>query len=135
MRRSQAVQEEGANRAKIPAPNIQEGDRVWLDARNIRTPRPTQRWDWKRLALSKVTRRISPYAYELDLPASIRIHRVQPFSLFDPVIDDPLVRQLREPSPPVDMDGEVEFQCLVLRIVGCTEVSYNTLYDGPGMIL
>jgi hypothetical protein len=35
MRRSQAVQEEGANRGRVPAPNIQVGSKVWLDARNI----------------------------------------------------------------------------------------------------
>jgi hypothetical protein len=32
MRRSQAVQEEGANRGRIPGPNIQVGSKVWLDA-------------------------------------------------------------------------------------------------------
>jgi len=93
MRRSQVVQEEDANRTRIPAPNIQEGTRVWLDARHIRTTRPTRKLDWKRLGSYKVVRRISPYAYELELPASIRIHRVQPVSLLDPVVDDPLVGQ------------------------------------------
>jgi len=32
MRQSQAAEEEGANRGRIPAPNIQEGSHVWLDA-------------------------------------------------------------------------------------------------------
>jgi len=49
MRRSQAVQEEGANQGRIPARNIQVGSKVWLDARNIRTIRPTRKLDWKRL--------------------------------------------------------------------------------------
>jgi hypothetical protein len=35
MRRSQAVQEEGAKRGHIPVPNIQIGSREWLDARNV----------------------------------------------------------------------------------------------------
>jgi len=48
MRRSQALQEEGANRGRIPAPNIQVGSKVWLNARNIRTIRPTRKLDWKR---------------------------------------------------------------------------------------
>jgi len=34
MRRSQAIQEEGANRGGIPTPNIQAGSQVWLDARH-----------------------------------------------------------------------------------------------------
>jgi len=91
MRRSQAVQEEEANRGRTPAPNIREGTQVWLDARHIRTTRPTRKLDWKRLGPFKVLRRISPYAYKLELPASIRIHQIQPVSLLDPVVDDPLI--------------------------------------------
>jgi len=45
MRRSQAVQEEGANRGRIPAPDIQECSQVWLDARHVRTSRPTRKLD------------------------------------------------------------------------------------------
>ena len=74
MRRSQAVQDEGANRTRIPAPNIQRGTQVWLDAGHIRTTRPPRKLDWKRLELYKVICRISPNAYELELHASIRIH-------------------------------------------------------------
>jgi hypothetical protein len=40
MRRSQAIQEEGAIQGRIPAPNIQIGSKGWLDARNVRTIRP-----------------------------------------------------------------------------------------------
>ena len=90
MRRSQAVQEEGANWTRIPSPNIQGGTHVWLDARHIRTTRPIRKLDWERLGPFKVFRRVSPYAYELELPASIRMHRVQLVSLVDPVVNDPL---------------------------------------------
>jgi hypothetical protein len=47
MRRSQAVQEECANRGRIPTPNIQVGSKVWLDAHNVRTTCPTRKLDWK----------------------------------------------------------------------------------------
>jgi len=80
MRQSQAVQEEGANRTRIPTPNIQGATNVWLDARHIRITRPTRKLDWKKLGPFKVFRRVSPYSYELELPASIHIHRVQPVS-------------------------------------------------------
>ena len=55
-------------------------------------------------------KQVSPYAYELELPASIRIHRVQPVSLLDIVVEDPLVGQRIEPPPPVEVDGEEEYQ-------------------------
>jgi len=47
MRRSQAIQEEVANRGQIPAPNIQEGSQVWLDARHLQTIGPTCKDDWE----------------------------------------------------------------------------------------
>jgi len=83
------VQEEGANRGRIPAPNIQEGSQVWLDAQYVRTTRPTRKLVRKRLGPFTVVRRVSPYAYELELPASIQIHPVQPVSLLDPAVNDP----------------------------------------------
>jgi hypothetical protein len=64
MRRSQAFQEEGANHRHIPAPNIQVGSKVWLDALNIRTTRPARKLDWKRLRPFHVRKQVSPYAYE-----------------------------------------------------------------------
>jgi len=48
MRRSQGIQEEGANRGRVPAPKIQVGSKVWMDTWNIRTTRPIRKLDWKR---------------------------------------------------------------------------------------
>jgi hypothetical protein len=53
---------------------------------------------------------VSPYAYELTLPESIRIHRVQPISLLDPVVEDPLDGQVVPLHPPVTVDGKEEYQ-------------------------
>jgi len=57
-----------------------------------------------------VRKQVSPYAYELELPASIRIHRVQAVSLLDMVAEDPLVGQRVEPLPSVEVDGEEKYQ-------------------------
>jgi len=55
-------------------------------------------------------RQVSPYAYELESPASIRIHRVQPVLILDMVVEVPIVGQCVEPPPPVEVDGEEEYQ-------------------------
>lgn len=55
MRCSQAVQEQIANRGRIPVPYIPVGYKVWLDARNLRTTCPTRKLDWKPLDLIKCT--------------------------------------------------------------------------------
>jgi hypothetical protein len=66
--------------------------------------------DWKRLGPFRVQKQVFPYAYELELPTSIRIHRVQPVSPLDPVVEDPLEEQMVPPPPPVEVDGEKEYQ-------------------------
>jgi hypothetical protein len=66
--------------------------------------------DWKPLGPFRVRRQVSPYAYVLELPASIWIHRVKPVLLLDPVAEDPMIRQCVEPPPSVDVDGEEEYQ-------------------------
>jgi len=110
MRRSHGVQEEAANRVQIPALDIQEGFELWLDAWHVWTTRPTQKLDWKLLGPFKVIHRISPYAYKLDLAASVQIHRVQPVSLLDPVANDSFIGQQFDPPPSVEVDGEKQYQ-------------------------
>jgi hypothetical protein len=110
MRRSQNIMEEGANKKRLPAPLIPQGTKVWLDARHIRTTRPSRKLDWKRLGPYAVQRQVSPYAYELELPRGLRIHPVHHVSLLDPVARDPLPRQEITPPPPVEVDGDQEYQ-------------------------
>jgi hypothetical protein len=110
MTRSQAVQEAGANQVRTPTPNIQVGSKVWVHARNIRTTWPTRKLDCKHLGPFQVQRQVSPSASGLNLPASIRIHRVQPVLLLDVVAEDFLVGQRVASPPSVEVDGEEEYQ-------------------------
>jgi len=85
------------------------GSQVWLDARHIRTTRHTCKLDWTRLGPFTVVRRVSPYVYELELPTSIRIHRVPRVSLLDRVRNDSIDGQRVIPPPQVEVDGEEEY--------------------------
>jgi predicted GH43/DUF377 family glycosyl hydrolase len=58
----------------------------------------------------RVGKQVSSYAYELELPASIQLHRVQPVSHLDLVAEDPLQGQVVSPPPPVEVDGEEKYQ-------------------------
>jgi hypothetical protein len=102
--------EAGANRKRLPAPQVQQGTKVWLDARHIRTTRPSRKLDWKQLEPYTVIRQVSPYAYELELPRSLQIHPVHHVSLLDPVAEYPLPGQVVTPPPSVELDGDQEYQ-------------------------
>lgn len=101
MRSSLTLQPEGADLGHVPGPNIQVRSKVRLDGRNKRTSLPSWKWDWKQLGLYVVSGRVSPYTYELLLPGSIRIHRVQLVSLLDFVVNTSLIWQQIFPHPPV----------------------------------
>lgn len=107
---TQARQEDAANAHRIPAYLFQKGDLVWLNARNIKTLRPTKKLDWKNLGPFRITEVISPYAYRLALPESFRHHDVFHVELLHPAADDPVPGQRIPPPPPIEVDGEKEWE-------------------------
>ena len=107
---AQARQEEQANRRRQPAPRYEVGDLVWLDSKNIRTLRPCKKLDWKHLGPFKISKVVSPQAYELELPSSMRIHNVFHTSLLRPAASNPMEGQVIPARPPiVAEDGETEW--------------------------
>jgi len=113
--RAQCKHQEGANRHRLPAPAFRPGDKVYLDARNIRTQRPSRKLDHRRLGPFTVLEDpllTTSYAYRLELPASMKIHPVFHVSLLEPAADDPYPGQAQTqlPPPPVIVDGDEEWQ-------------------------
>ena len=108
---AQALQQEYANRKRLPAPAYEIGDEVWLDARNIRTQRPSKKLDWKNLGPYQVSKKISSHAYRLELPESMKIHPVFHVSLLRPATRtvDQIPGQNALPPEPVVIDNEEEY--------------------------
>lgn len=107
---AQARYEDQANRRRQPARRYHVGQYVWLDARNIKTLRPLKKLDWKNLGPFRIKEIISPHAYKLDLPASMRIHPVFNVSLLRPAAKNPVPGQRQEPPPPTEVEGLEEWQ-------------------------
>jgi len=57
-----------------------------------------------------VKRRVSPYAYELELPRGLQIHPVHHVSLLSPVAENPSPGQEVTPPPSIEADGDQEYQ-------------------------
>lgn len=64
--------EEQANRNRTPAPAYRVGDLVFLNARNINSPRPVKKFDNKFLGPFKIKSLLGTHAYRLELPAELQ---------------------------------------------------------------
>ena len=107
---AQAKYAEYADKRRDPAPDYKPGDMVFLDSRNLRTQRPSRKLDFKQQGKFKIVRQVSPYAYELELPASMKIHPVFHTSLLSPAGNNPLPGHRQPEAPPVIVDGEEEWE-------------------------
>ena len=82
-----------------------------LNARNIKTKRPSKGLDYKNLGPFKIVRAISNSAYELKLPQSMKsVFPVFHPWLLHPAYDNPLPGQRQLPPPPLEIDerGDVD---------------------------
>ena len=97
------------NRTK--APEYQPGDKVYLDASDIQTNRPSRKLSHRHLGPFQVEKRVGNSAYRLHLPASMRrLHPVFNVVKLMPAPADPFTGR-RFPPPPLPeiVDGEEEW--------------------------
>lgn len=72
-----------ANRKRAEAPDFLEGEKVWLLRKNLKTDRPSDKLDSKRLGPFTILERIGKSAFKLELPPSMKIHPVFHVSLLE----------------------------------------------------
>src|SRR5258705_2633835 len=92
-------------------PKFKEGDKVWLDAKNVESGRPTKKLDHKRLGPFEITQALSGNAYRLKLPKTMRIHPEFPVVRLRPYIPNEIPsRRTPTPPPPVITKGTIEYE-------------------------
>jgi hypothetical protein len=95
-----------------PTPQYKVGDRVFLDASDLRTTRPSHKLAHRFVGPYSIKRKVGTHAYELRLPPSMsRIHPVFHVVKLKPAPEDPIAGRRANPPPdPVLVDGEEEYE-------------------------
>jgi hypothetical protein len=109
-----------ANKKRLKGPTLQEGDKVYLLRRNIKTKRPSEKLDWKKIGPFKIKKKLSDFNYELQLPAKTRIHPVFHVSLLEPA---PRQAQL---ATDIEIEPAQEYE--VEKILGHKEENGKNFY-------
>ncbi|OJD11347.1 hypothetical protein ACJ73_09559 [Blastomyces percursus] len=110
MATSQESYELYANSRRQPAPEYKIGDKVWLDLRNIRTDRPSEKLD-RRCSKFPVIEKIGSHAYRLNTPPGI--HPVFHTWLLRPAKNNRLPSQTQtdwQPPAIIAENGDEEYE-------------------------
>ena len=124
------------NQRHAPAPEYQPGDKVYLDATDISTTRPSKKLSHRYLGPFVVQRQVGRLAYRLLLPRSMkRIHPVFHVVKLLPAVADPIVgRQPNPPPPPeiVDNEPHYEVEKILDSRIFRKKLQYKVLWKGYG---
>jgi len=91
------------------------GDQVWLDGKNLVLPYQSNKLAPRRQGPFRITRIISPVAFQLELPTSWRIHDVFHASLLTSFKESPAhgPNYSRPPPDLIDEDPEYEVEAII----------------------
>jgi hypothetical protein len=77
-----------ANKSRLGRSRLRGGDLIYLLRRNIKTIRPSDKLDLKKIGSFKVKRNIRDISFELELLLAIRIHSIFHLLLLEPAYPD-----------------------------------------------
>jgi hypothetical protein len=91
------------------APVFKVGDKVWLEAKDITTDRPTKKFDDTRLGPYEILEKIGASAYKLRLPETDLSHPVFNESKLTLYVEPPADRREERPAPQI-VSGHKEYE-------------------------
>jgi transposase InsO family protein len=114
------------DRKRRVALTFKGGDKVWLDASNIQTDRPSKKLAHKRLGPYEILDKIRKTSYKLKLPKTMKVHPVFHVSLLYGHPTDEFGRRPTPPPPVVTPEGEEEYE--VEKILNSRKVGRQLQY-------
>jgi hypothetical protein len=115
---AQSTYKETADRKRIPHPNIQIGDQVFISTKYIKSKRPTPKFSESAFGPYEVIGKPSSASYQVRLPKSLaRVHPVFHVSQLEPHHPNPYPSREVPPPPPVEVDDDGEEHYEIKQIV------------------
>ncbi len=97
-----------------PSHRYQVGDMVMLSTKNLKTRRPCRKLDNRWIGPFRISKCVNSRAFELNLPANMRVHPVFYTNLLRPAPDDPMQGQRNpdetHPGPVAEREQEWEVE-------------------------
>ena len=93
-----------------PFKTFAPGDKVWLDACNLKIRTPSRKLSPRRYGPFKVLQKISPVAYCIELPQTMKIHNEFHINLLIPHRQTEAYGETYHQPPPKLIDGEEEYE-------------------------
>ena len=88
----------------------QEGQKVWLEATNLKTMHPIAKLALRRYSPFPITQVISPVVYQLKILQNWRIHDVFHMSLLSPYVETQMHGPNFEEPPPDLVEEQLEWE-------------------------
>src|SRR5258707_1816148 len=109
--RAQECYQKYADEHHSPAPPLKIGNQIYVKAKYFCTTRPSKKLSEKNLGLYKVITIPGSHSFTLHLPQHFcSIHPIFHISQLEPVEPDPFPQCTQPPPPPVEINGNIEYQ-------------------------